>query len=149
MHAYRLRCDQLGSPSPAARMPVPLLGLRSKARGQGDQRTSPALAAGIAAENRRRPVRRGQAIYRTGRFPTDVTPIKSRRDAMQNRRRRHFTLAASGLALVLAAATASAQQPLPPLPTPDTPPPVPPILQSYKPVTQEELKQPQDGDWLM
>src|SRR6516165_8432275 len=68
---------------------------------------------------------------------------------MQKKPERHFTLAASGLALVLAAAAASAQQPQPPLPTPDTPPPVPPILQSYKPVTQEELKQPADGDWLM
>jgi alcohol dehydrogenase (cytochrome c) len=68
---------------------------------------------------------------------------------MQKKPHCNFTFAASGLALVLAAATASAQQPLPPLPTPDTPPPVPPILQSYKPVTQEELKQPQDGDWLM
>jgi alcohol dehydrogenase (cytochrome c) len=49
----------------------------------------------------------------------------------------------------LAAATALAQQPQPPLPTPETPPPVPPILQSYKPVTPDELKQPPDGDWLM
>ena len=57
-------------------------------------------------------------------------------------------LAASALALVMVAA-ASAQQPLPPLPKPDTPPPVPPILQSYKPVTADRLKQPEDGDWLM
>jgi alcohol dehydrogenase (cytochrome c) len=68
---------------------------------------------------------------------------------MQRKRRCHFAVAGSGLALVLAAGTAWAQQPQPPLPTPDTPPPVPPMLQSYKPVTQDELKQPQDGDWLM
>ena len=37
----------------------------------------------------------------------------------------------------------------PPLPKPDTPPPVPPILQNYKPVTADRLKQPEDGDWLM
>jgi alcohol dehydrogenase (cytochrome c) len=51
--------------------------------------------------------------------------------------------------LVLPAAAVSAQQPLPPLPTPETPPPVAPILQNYKPVTQQELAQPADGDWLM
>jgi alcohol dehydrogenase (cytochrome c) len=61
----------------------------------------------------------------------------------------YVTLAASALALALSVATASAQQPLPPLPKPDTPPPVPAILQSYKPVTAERLKQPDDGDWLM
>jgi alcohol dehydrogenase (cytochrome c) len=57
----------------------------------------------------------------------------------------------SAIAVVLAfcAATASAQQPLPPLPTPNTPAPVPPILQSYKPVTAERLKQPEDGNWLL
>jgi alcohol dehydrogenase (cytochrome c) len=56
---------------------------------------------------------------------------------------------AGALALVLLAGAALAQQPLPPLPKPDTPPPVPSILQSYKPVTAERLKQPEDGDWLM
>jgi alcohol dehydrogenase (cytochrome c) len=61
----------------------------------------------------------------------------------------HATIAASALALALSAATASAQQPLPPPPTPDTPRPVPPILQSYKPVTAERLKQPEDSDWLL
>jgi alcohol dehydrogenase (cytochrome c) len=61
----------------------------------------------------------------------------------------HAIVAAGALALALCAGAALAQQPLPPLPTPDTPPPVPPILQSYKPVTDAELKQPQDGDWLM
>ena len=61
----------------------------------------------------------------------------------------HATIAASALAFALSAATASAQQPLPPLPTPQTPRPVPPILQGYKPVTAERLKQPEDGDWLM
>jgi alcohol dehydrogenase (cytochrome c) len=63
--------------------------------------------------------------------------------------RRCALLAASALALALFATTASTQQPLPPLPKPETPPPVPPILQSYKPVTQEQLKQPEDSDWLM
>jgi len=58
-------------------------------------------------------------------------------------------LAAGAVALALSAGTALAQQPLPPLPKPDTPPPVQPILQNYKPVTAERLKQPEDGDWLM
>src|ERR1700730_11563049 len=68
---------------------------------------------------------------------------------MTRRRRFLATLATSALALAMFAATASAQQPLPPLPKPDTPPPVPSILQSYKPVTAERLKQPEGGDWLM
>ena len=59
------------------------------------------------------------------------------------------TLATSALALAVFAVAAWAQQPLPPQPKPDTPPPVPPILQSYKPVTADRLKQPEDGDWLM
>jgi alcohol dehydrogenase (cytochrome c) len=63
--------------------------------------------------------------------------------------RLHATLAASTLAFALSVATASAQQLGPPLHTPETPRPVPPILQSYKPVTAERLKQPDDGDWLM
>ena len=53
------------------------------------------------------------------------------------------------MALALSAATVPAQKPSAPLPKPDTPPPVPPILQDYKPVTAERLKQPEDGDWLM
>src|SRR5436309_2334117 len=68
---------------------------------------------------------------------------------MTRRRRLGATLATSALALAMLAATASAQQPSPPLPKPDTPPPVPPILQNYKPVTADRLKQPEDGDWLM
>jgi alcohol dehydrogenase (cytochrome c) len=56
----------------------------------------------------------------------------------------HASLAASMLALALSVATASAQQPLPPPPTPNTPPPVPPLLQSYKPVTAERLRQPEE-----
>ena len=56
---------------------------------------------------------------------------------------------AAALALGLSALTASAQKPLSPLPVPETPPPIPPILQSYKPVTAERLKKPEDGDWLM
>jgi len=68
---------------------------------------------------------------------------------MQGKHQLLLTLAAATLALGLTTIMAAAQQPQPPLPTPETPPPVPPILQSYKPVTQDELKQPTDGDWLM
>ncbi|HEY1300913.1 MAG TPA: PQQ-dependent dehydrogenase, methanol/ethanol family [Stellaceae bacterium] len=57
--------------------------------------------------------------------------------------------AAGGLALLLSAATGSAQKALPPAPRPETPAPVPPILQNYKPVTAQELKQPADGEWPM
>jgi alcohol dehydrogenase (cytochrome c) len=64
-------------------------------------------------------------------------------------KQRLATLAASALALALFAGAVVAQQPSPPLPKPDTPPPVPPILQNYKPVTAERLKQPEDGNWLM
>src|SRR5215813_12188034 len=74
---------------------------------------------------------------------------KIRRHAMKRRHRLHATFAASALALVLSVTMASAQQPLPPLPKPEIPPPVPAILQSYKPVTPDRLKQPDDGDWLM
>ena len=59
------------------------------------------------------------------------------------------TIIAAALALGSSALTASAQKPLAPLPVPETPPPIPPILQSYKPVTAERLKKPEDGDWLM
>jgi alcohol dehydrogenase (cytochrome c) len=68
---------------------------------------------------------------------------------MTRKHRLHGTLTTSALAFAMFAATASAQQPSPPLPKPDTPPPVPPILQNYKPVTADRLKQPEDGDWLM
>jgi alcohol dehydrogenase (cytochrome c) len=60
----------------------------------------------------------------------------------------HALLATSALSLVIAAA-ASAQQPSPPPPVPETPPPVAPLLQNYKPVTADRLKQPEEGDWLM
>jgi alcohol dehydrogenase (cytochrome c) len=68
---------------------------------------------------------------------------------MTRKHRRPALVTASTVALLLLARAALAQQPLPPLPKPDTPPPVAPILQSYKPVTAERLKQPGDGDWLM
>ena len=68
---------------------------------------------------------------------------------MQGKHQLLLTFAATTLALGLTTIMAAAQQPQPPLPTPETPPPVPLILQSYKPVTQDELKQPTDGDWLM
>jgi len=58
-------------------------------------------------------------------------------------------VAAGAFALAMSTVIAGGQQPLPPLPTPEAPPPVPPILQNYKPVTAERLKQPEDGDWLM
>jgi alcohol dehydrogenase (cytochrome c) len=57
-------------------------------------------------------------------------------------------MATSALALVMVAA-ASAQQPSPPPPVPETPQPVAPLLQNYKPVTADRLKQPEEGDWLM
>ena len=57
-------------------------------------------------------------------------------------------IGAAALGLLLAG-TALAQKPLPPLPQPETPAPVPAILQNYKPVTAQQLKQPADGDWLM
>ena len=68
---------------------------------------------------------------------------------MREKRRLALRLAASTLALAFAAATASAQRGLIAPPMPETPPPVPPILQNYKPVTPDRLKQPEDGDWLM
>jgi alcohol dehydrogenase (cytochrome c) len=67
---------------------------------------------------------------------------------MKIRSRLHAWLATSALSLVIAAA-ASAQQPSPPPPVPDTPQPVASLLQNYKPVTADRLKQPEDGDWLM
>src|SRR6516164_4202755 len=68
---------------------------------------------------------------------------------MPRKYRSPTTFAASVLMLALSAATASAQRGLLPAPVPDTPPPVPSILQNYKPVTPDRLKQPEDGDWLM
>src|SRR5215472_7765945 len=92
----------------------------------------------------------------SSRRPSSAGPASSkcdvetiRRDAVMKRHRLHAMLAVSGLALAAFAATGSAQQPLPPLPKPDTPPPVAPILQNYKPVTADRLKQPEDSDWLM
>ncbi len=67
---------------------------------------------------------------------------------MRLKHRMPATIVAGGLALLLAGA-ALAQKPLPPQPQPTTPAPVPPILQDYKPVTAQQLKQPADGDWLM
>jgi alcohol dehydrogenase (cytochrome c) len=58
-------------------------------------------------------------------------------------------LAAGGLALLVSAAPGLAQKPLPPLPKPETPPPVPALLQNYRPVTAQQLKEPADGDWPM
>jgi alcohol dehydrogenase (cytochrome c) len=66
--------------------------------------------------------------------------------------KKYFTplIAASAVALVLSTGAVFAQQRgVLPLPQPETPPPVPAILQSYKPVAAERLKQPEDGDWLM
>ena len=58
------------------------------------------------------------------------------------------TIAASAVVLMLSAGAVFAQKGLLPPPQPETPPPVPQILQSYKPVTADRLKQPEDGDWL-
>jgi len=64
--------------------------------------------------------------------------------------RRRFSVMLATSALVLAmAATATAQQPSPPPPVPEAPRPVPPVLQNYKSVTADRLKQPEDSDWLM
>src|SRR5215831_10237489 len=48
---------------------------------------------------------------------------------------------ASAVAVVLICGTFAAQQ-APPAPTPA-------VLQNYKPVTEERLKNPEPGDWLM
>src|SRR5438132_7217177 len=74
---------------------------------------------------------------------------KPRRNVMTRGGRFRFIAAAGGVAFLLSARAVLGQQALPPLPKPDTPPPVPPILQNYKPVTADRLKQPDDGDWLM
>src|ERR1700737_3724318 len=129
-------------------MPVPLLVLRSEGRRQGGQRTVAAPAAGTAVEERRRAACGRKAVHCPSRFPADLTP-KSRRNVMERRRRFFLTAAASALVLALSAATAWAQRGLIAPPVPETPPPVPPILQNYKPVTPDRLKQPEDDDWLM
>src|SRR6516225_4585620 len=120
-------------------MPVPQLGVRSDGRGQGGQWPGAAPSAGSSSPS----------LSPAGPGSNKCDLRKSRRDAVLEKHCLHATIAASALAFALSAATASAQQPLPPLPTPQTPRPVPPILQGYKPVTAERLKQPEDGDWLM
>ena len=54
------------------------------------------------------------------------------------------------LAILLVAGAASAQQQPPPAAPqpPPAPAPVPRILQNYKPVTTDRLKNPEDADWL-
>jgi hypothetical protein len=56
-------------------------------------------------------------------------------------------IAASTVTLMLSAGAVYAQKGLLPPPQPDTPPPVPQLLQNYKSVTADRLKQPEDGDW--
>src|SRR5439155_20773467 len=129
-------------------MHVPLLVLRSEGGRQGGQRTVAAPAAGTAVAHCRRTAHRRQAIYRTRRVPADVTP-RMRRNVMTRERRLCLGAVAGGLAFLLSAGAVLAQRPLAPAPKPDIPPPVPSILQNYKPVTAERLKQPEDGDWLM
>jgi alcohol dehydrogenase (cytochrome c) len=68
---------------------------------------------------------------------------------MTRKHRQPRLVTASAVALVLLAGAALAQRALPPLPTPDTPAPLPPILQNYRAVTADRLKQPDDSDWLM
>jgi alcohol dehydrogenase (cytochrome c) len=58
---------------------------------------------------------------------------------------RHRILTTATLAWVLTSAFTTAAQTAPPLP----PTPVPPVLQNYKPVTAERLKNPEDSNWLM
>jgi len=67
---------------------------------------------------------------------------------MQPKRRLCATIAASGVVIMLSAGAVLAQKGLLPPPQPETPPPVPQILQNYKPVTADRLKQPEDDDWL-
>src|SRR5438874_3164381 len=121
-------------------MPEPLLVLRSEGGRQGGQRTVAAPAAGTAVAHCRRTAHRRQAIYRTRRVPADVTP-RMRRNVMTRMSRFGLAVAAGGVAFVLSAGAVLAQRPAAPLPKPDTPPPVPPILQNYKPVTADRLKQ--------
>jgi len=59
----------------------------------------------------------------------------------------YTVILAAAFAFVLITMTGIAQQqPAPPAPPPA---PMPPILQSYKPVSAERLKKPEDSDWLM
>ena len=51
-------------------------------------------------------------------------------------------------ALLMVSAASAQQQPQAPPPPPAPPAPVPQILQNYKPVTTERLKNPEDADWL-
>src|SRR5262245_37839632 len=65
-----------------------------------------------------------------------------RRDWRSGRVRRVVAIACVLHALSSMSADPAAQQP-------QITPPVPAILQSYKPVTTDRLKKPEDGDWLM
>ncbi len=59
----------------------------------------------------------------------------------------YAVIIAAAFAFVLITMTGIAQQqPAPPAPPPA---PMPPILQSYKPVSADRLKKPEDSDWLM
>src|SRR5439155_6849971 len=149
LHAHQLRRDHLAPRFEAPRMPVPLLVLRSEGSGQGGQRTVAAASAGAAVEDRRWAVGRRQALHSARRLPADVKDRNQGGNLMKTKGCLCSAAAASGFALMLCAGTVLAQQPLPPQPKPDIPPPVPPILQNYKPVTAQRLKQPEDGDWLM
>jgi len=55
------------------------------------------------------------------------------------------------LAVAMIATHLIAQQPPPSLPIPPQPAPAPPsaLLRTYRPVTAERLKKPEDGNWLM
>ena len=61
----------------------------------------------------------------------------------------YAAVVASALALVLAARVGSAQQPAAAPPPLLPPAPIPAVLQTYKTVTPDQLKQPDDSDWLM
>ncbi len=86
-----------------------------------------------------RRVRRTTGLDRCRRNPAGVR-------RMIDAHTRHA--AAAGLLVFgLSIAIDGAQQPAPPLPPVVVP--VPPILQNYRSVSNERLKRPDDGDWLM
>src|SRR5580704_6266399 len=66
MSAYWLRRHQLAPLQATARVPVPLLDVRSEGRGKGGQRAVAAPLAVAAVENRRRAACRRQALHRSG-----------------------------------------------------------------------------------
>ena len=133
----------------APRMPVPLLAIRPEGSGQSGERAGAAPLAGSAIEDRRRPARRCQAVHRPGRVPTNVisenrgeTPCQKNTASMQRSRRARWRSRCLLRQLRRSSRCRPCRRRRPRVRCP-------PILQSYKPVTAERLKQPEDGDWLM